>query len=100
MVAIIILLYITTTINFFFNGPILAATNIVGKISLGTVGNFARMTILDPPALALVSIWGWTPMTEIGIGAAGAMSTIVADCTMVCATPVANINVAVVLYQL
>ncbi len=96
MVAIIILLYITTTINFFFNGPFLAATNVEGStVTL----DFFRGSIQDHAIVILVPSWGWTQRTDIGIGAAAVMSTVVADCIMVCATPAANIDVNVVLCQ-
>ncbi|PBK59056.1 hypothetical protein ARMSODRAFT_78623 [Armillaria solidipes] len=69
MVAIIILLYITATINFFLNGPFLTAINV------GVFQYYSR--------LALASSWGWTPRTDIGIGATAVLSTVVADCTMI-----------------
>ncbi len=97
-VAIIILLYITTTVNFFFDGPFLTATNI--RISTGLTMDFERYGIQFSDILILVPSWGWTPRTDIGIGAAAVMSTVVADCTIVCATPAANIDVNVVLCQL
>ncbi|KAK0497473.1 hypothetical protein EDD18DRAFT_1162374 [Armillaria luteobubalina] len=33
--------------------------------------------------MALYPSWGWSPSTDIGIGAAAVMSTVVADCTMI-----------------
>ncbi|KAK0238399.1 hypothetical protein EDD85DRAFT_507592 [Armillaria nabsnona] len=82
MVVIIILLYITTTINFFFNGPFLTATNV--EIATGTL-DFHRgsSSIQDYAILTLVPSWGWTPRTDIGIGATAVISTVVADCTMI-----------------
>ncbi|KAK0488485.1 hypothetical protein IW261DRAFT_352796 [Armillaria novae-zelandiae] len=68
MAVIIILLYTTTTINFFLNGPFLTAIN-------------SELDFYD--ILALVPSWGWTPNTDIGIGVAAVASTVVADCTMI-----------------
>ncbi|KAK0207684.1 hypothetical protein IW262DRAFT_525448 [Armillaria fumosa] len=33
--------------------------------------------------MALYPSWGWSPSTDVGIGAAAVMSTVVADCTMI-----------------
>ncbi|PBK98885.1 hypothetical protein ARMGADRAFT_1073826 [Armillaria gallica] len=81
MVSIIILLYITTTINFFFNGPFLTASN--DEDSTGATLDFWRYEIQEDALLVLVPSWGWTPRTDIVIGAAAVVSTVIADCTMI-----------------
>ncbi len=86
MVAVIVLLYITTTINFFLNGPFLTVTT--------------EVSFQDYPILALIPSWGGTTEANTGIGVTAVMSTVIADCTMVCTIPAANIDVAVVLCQL
>ncbi len=45
MVAVIVLLYITTTINFFLNGPFLTVTT--------------EVSFRDYSILALIPSWGW-----------------------------------------
>ncbi|PBK98877.1 hypothetical protein ARMGADRAFT_1073819 [Armillaria gallica] len=69
MVAVIVLLYITTTINFFLNGPFLTVTT--------------EVSFQDYSILALIPSWGGTTEANTGIGVTAVMSTVIADCTMI-----------------
>ncbi len=81
MLPIIILLYITTTINFSFNWTL--SRLILFRSTLSTE--------------TFHSQWGPVEMLATGVGITAVISTVVADCTMVCATFAVRIAVNLML---
>ncbi len=92
MVAIIVLLYIATTINFFLNVAFLRYVFIEGVVNIFDDNDvsFDREGYL---AFRISQTWA-----SIGIGVTALMSTVIADSVMVCSIFVANLDINLVLY--